>query len=64
MRRLRTEKKNKKLKKKKKTKKKKKKKDSKVVPAIACKVACECRRLFPLVAAFKTSRETSQTAMN
>ena len=59
MRRLRTEKKNKKLK-----KKKKKKKDSKVVPAIACKVACECRRLFPLVAAFKTSRETSQTAMN
>ena len=62
MRRLRTEKKNKKLKKKK--KKKKKKKDSKVVPAIACKVACECRRLFPLVAAFKTSRETSQTAMN
>lgn len=45
-------------------KKKKQKKDTKVVPAIACKFACECRRLSPLVAAFKTSRETSQTAMN
>ena len=39
--------------------KKTKKKDMKVVPARACKLACECRGLSSLVVAFKTSRETS-----